>query len=241
MLDKEDESISAAELRLLAEARAAFSAFLNLHFLNLPDGAFVDEIRSAGYKSMLEQFAQDVDVQAEISEGARLMLEFIVGNAGVEAKQLSETLGIDRTRLYRGVSPAYGPPPPYEAEWSGDSVNLPEFLQKLARSYHQDGLAGADDTHDRLDYVGVELAYVEFLAQQEAVQLESGDLAAARQLLERQNLFFQGHLVAWVPKFVEKALEYARTDFYRGHLHMLRGFLLEQGGLLPLLLSDAGE
>jgi len=232
---------SKESLRLLAEARAVLSGFLSLHFLSLPDQAFVRQVRSGDFQSFLEQLARDENIQAEISQGARLMSSFLKERAGSGEAQLSETLGVDRTRLYRGVSPTYGPPPPYEAVWNSDAVKQNEFLQRIARIYQEDGLTPSADIHERLDYLGIELAYIEHLARAEAKKLESGKIRSADKLRERQKMFLHEHLLNWLPKFVEKALLYAGTDFYRGHLLMLRGFVSEQAEILSTIASAAPE
>jgi TorA maturation chaperone TorD len=187
----------------------------------------------------LEKLISDENIHPEISKGAKLMSDFIANSASSDEKQLSETLGVDRTRLYRGVSPTYGPPPPYEAVWSTDPAKQNEFLQRIASMYQQDGLALDPDIHERVDYVGIELAYLEQLARDEAKSLKAKNYKMAGTLLERQKTFLVEHLGNWVPKFVEKALEYVQTDFYRGHLLMLRGFILDQGEILSEVTSTS--
>jgi len=49
------------------------------------------------------------------------------------------------------------------------------------------------------------------------------------------------HLGNWVPGFVAKALTIADTDFYRGHLMMLRGFLSAEEERLQVILEDLSD
>jgi TorA maturation chaperone TorD len=57
----------------------------------------------------------------------------------------------------------------------------------------------------------------------------------AIKLLKAQSAFMQDHLGQWAPYFIDKAMEQVGTDFYRGHLLMLRSFIkTEQEILLEL-------
>jgi TorA maturation chaperone TorD len=162
------------------------------------------------------------------------MSSFLQATRGDTPAVLSEKLGVDRTRTYRGLSPNYSPPPPYEMVWSHKwhEVNL---LTELARIYREHGLGPSTEVVDRLDYAGLELEFIHKLAAQEAAAWDAGQTETAHALLVEQQKFFGEHMQQWVPSFVEKALEYAQTDFYRGHLWMLRGFIAEQVETYPIL------
>lgn len=224
--------ITQEEMQMLATARASFSTFISAYFLNLPDEKFVQQLRSKEFTQTLLNIQVEENLHPDTVEGARLMYQYLVENSHMEPKALSEALGVDRTRLYRGVSPAYGPPPPYEAVWGAGQEKTTALLQEITAIYHQSGLGQSPDANERLDYIGIELAFVEQLAQEEAVAWESGDEPLARDLLARQKAFLLDHLANWVPDFIEKAQDFAKTDFYRGHLLMLRGFIIEQQEIL---------
>lgn len=220
------------ETQVLAKARASFCSFLALEFSHLPDKDFVTKIQSKSVRNFLSKLAEDENVHADIAEGASLMSAFLEANAETPAAELSNILGVDRTRLYRGVSPTYGPPPPYEAVWSPAAPAVNKFLAEISAVYKEDGLALSEDAYERPDYVGVELAFLEALASREMKALKAGEKKKASKLLERQKWFLESHLVNWVPLFIEKAFEFVKTDYYRGHLLMLRGFLLTQAEIL---------
>jgi TorA maturation chaperone TorD len=222
------EELSVEELQMLAEGRATFSSLLSVHFLNIPDKDFVPRLRSREFIAWLEQLACEAGVQLQIAGGASLMHRFLLATQDQPTEQLAQTLGVDRTRLYRGVSPEYGPPPPYEAEWVPVPQGTNALLQEIADLYHAGGLVQAPDSHERLDYIGIQLGYLKQLAAVEAQHWQAGDAVQARQVYSSQKSFFVEHLARWVPDFVEKTLSYAQTDFYRGHLLMLRGFIAEQ-------------
>ena len=225
------------ELAEIARARAALFAFLNMHFMNLPDQNFVNHIRSDNFRSALEDLQSDAD-ESNLKTGAGLMLNHVRASSELNVNDLSNELGVDRTRLYRGISPSYGPPPPYEAVWTKKSPSVTAVLQAIAGIYKEDGMAISPDAKDRLDYVGVELDYLYQLATREAASWDLGDEEKARQLLDRQNIFLHEHLGDWLPAFVDKALPMAQTDFYRGHLIMLRGLVAEEQERLHALVDE---
>jgi TorA maturation chaperone TorD len=219
---------SVNDLAGIARARAAFSSFLNIHFNVLPDEKFVRQMRQKEIISMLQLLPKDASVQEDIAAGAALMGKFLQETRDDKPTELSEKLGVDRTRLYRGVSPTYGPPPPYEMVWSKNWIDV-SLLQALASIYRENGLAPSIEIVDRLDYIGLELEFIHTLAMRETEAREAAKTEKADALLFVQKQFFYEHLVPWVPSFVNKALEDAKTDFYSGHLLMLRGFIGEQG------------
>jgi TorA maturation chaperone TorD len=142
--------------------------------------------------------------------------------------RLSEKLGVDRTRLYRGLSPNYGPPPPYEMVWSKTWQDV-RLLSVLAATYRENDLQPSEDVHERQDYLGVELDFIHILAEREAAAWEAGSTGRAQSLLETQKTFFKEHLQPWVNFFIKSAFEYVKTDFYQGHLLMMRGFMDDLG------------
>lgn len=229
----DDAALNPQELAGAARARAAFYSFLGAHFTTLPDAAFVERMRSEDFTSMLEALVNDESVEADVATGASLMGAYLEKTREDDVPQLAEELGVDRTRLYRGVTPAYGPPPPYETVWTrsraGQDIGI---LQTLAGLYREQGLAPSPDLKERLDYIGVELDFMRELALREAAAWESGKPETAATWVEAQQAFMNEHLGEWAPAFIEKALEWAKTDFYKGHLHMLRGFI--EGELLDL-------
>jgi TorA maturation chaperone TorD len=225
-------SLDPQELSAMAQARAAFSSFLTLHFNILPDEEFVEKMRHSDVISMLEALAKDPTAQGDLSRGAAMMYEFLEATRGDQPAQLSEKLGVDRTRLYRGISPSYGPPPPYEMVWSQTWNDL-RLLQTLARTYRENDLQPSTEIVDRMDYLGLELEFLHALSTREAEAWGACETGKANDLFQAQKQFFNEHLQPWIPFFVEKALEQAKTDFYRGHLIMLRGFICDQKALFP--------
>lgn len=236
MTTNDDSPLEPQELATIAKARAAFYSFLNVHFTSLPDATFVQKIRDAEFTGMLDSLAKDSSVAKEIADGARLMRDFIGQTKSDDVVKLSEKLGVDRTRLYRGVAPNYGPPPPYESVWNGSGQGT-AVLQAIAAIYRQAGLARSPDATERIDYIGVELDYMREMATRQAAAWESGTRDAANQTLKAECAFSTEHL-GWVLPFVDKALEQVETNFYKGHLLMLRQYIAEDQERLQALVEE---
>ena len=235
----ESEALQPLEFAVVARGREFLYGLLKSYFMTLPDAAMVRESRSAGFDTVLNTIIGDEDMNRDIVAGAVLMRTFLANTMETEPSKVAEMLGVDRTRLYRGVSPGYGPKPPYEIEWRGGLSRGTGVLQEIARVYARSGLALSEETRERLDYVGVELDYMQQLAGREATAWEAGQVDAARDALRMQDEFVREHLGAWAPEFVEEARKQAATDLYSGHLLMLRGFLAEEAERLPYLVEPA--
>lgn len=225
------------ELLLAANTRAAFCSLLNAHFITLPDSDFVEHIQSADYILALESLTEDKTRQNDFFTGASLMLGYIRSTFSLDVAELAGMLGVERTRLYRGVTPGYSPPPPFEAVWSTNN-NVSEVLQNLSGAYRIAGMTIVAEAKERLDYIGVQLDFLRQLALREVNDIQVGDEAGARISLERQATFLSEHLGQWLPLFIDKALEIANNDFYRGHLLMLRGFIAYEREQMKLLLLN---
>ncbi len=229
-------TISRAEERLLdlTRARASFYGFVNLHFMELPDERFAASLREAEFISALESLAQSHDVHREIARGVSLMGSYLTATGNCPPRELSQQLGVDRTRLYRGVSPTYGPVPPYEALWIGKNRGS-DVLPEMAGIYQSSGFALQEGIQERLDYIGVQLSYMEQLATREIETREAGRKEEVRAVLTCEKAFLEDHLGKWIPSFVKSALERAQTDFYRGHLYMLQGFIEQEREVMDKL------
>lgn len=232
-----DQELSLIELAALAEERAVYTAFLSLHFVTLVDLPFVTRLRGGELNSALTDLIENETGNADIRAGARLMQEYLENTRDLDLPLLTEQLGVDRTRLYRGVAKGYGPPPPFEMVWS-NKIKDYGALQIIASAYREVGLEPSPDMKERLDYISVEIDFLHELAVREAEAWKSVDIDRAVQLLVLQRDFLATHLGDWAPDFIEKALEFAETDFYRGHLIMLRGFLQSESQRLDLLADS---
>jgi TorA maturation chaperone TorD len=232
-----NDELTATELANIAQARAALCSFLNLHFTTLLDASFVERMGAPEFASVLQTLAVDTTIHDELAAGASLMSEYLWQSKELPLPEVVKTLGVDRTRLYRSVSKGYGPPPPYEMVWNKEASDY-SYLATIAGVYGEAGLSPSPEAKERLDYIGVELDFLAELARREAAAWEDGVTEDARKHLALQHQFMSQHFGVWAPSFIQKALLFAETDFYKGHLVMLRGFIDQQQEELGSLLSE---
>jgi len=209
------------------KARASFYAFLNVHFIELPDETFTGILRSEEFLRVLRHLKRSREVHPEIAQGASLMRAYLSSTRALDDREIANRLGVDRTRLYRGVPAPHGPAPPYEALWIGAGEES-RVLQEMARIYAQSGFALNAGFRERLDYIGIELHYLERLVVNEISAREAQDEKLVQEAVDHERNFLRNHLGKWVPSFVSSALGHAQTDFYKGHLQMLEGFVEQE-------------
>ncbi len=236
MPDQSDAELTQRDMAEIAQARADFYSFLNLHFSTIPDVGFVQKLYDGEVLAALQALVQDDQVEPGISEGASLMVRFLEDHRVLDEAKLSEILGVDRTRLYRGVAQGYGPPPPYEMVWSKTFKGF-EALQAVAGKYRESGLEPSEDAKERVDYIGLEMEFMRELALREASAWEAGDEETAQAQLTAQYEFLNQHLGSWAPLFIAKALAVSETDFYRGHMKMVDAYLSAQKEQLDQLVG----
>jgi TorA maturation chaperone TorD len=139
--------------------------------------------------------------------------------AGQADEQVEQELAVDWTRLFRGLRPGYGPPPPYEGVYlGGDGL---QAIQAVARFYHSHGLGPADGAGNRPDYIGLELDFLRHACEQQAGALEKGETGEAEKWQEVEESFLEEHTGKWIGAYCERAIAEARTDFYRGTLRLM--------------------
>lgn len=140
-------------------------------------------------------------------------------NQGNDKENLYELLGVEWTKLFRGIKPGYGPPPPKESSYKLLNKN------SLIDEYAHFGLEISPSIHEEADYLGVELDFLSQVINREKLCWELGLEEEAYQLMNTEHLFLINHLWSWVPKYCVEALPFASHDFGEGIIYLTRGFL----------------
>jgi len=210
-----------------AREEAGMYGFLAALVNQSPDASLVKRLRDIGVATLLEDC---VDLEPTARQGLREIDDYVAQTLGDPEDEMATALAVDWTRLFRGIRPGYGPPPPYEALYRQDITNPLELLQVIMAWYGHYDLAAAPDQLNRPDYLGLELGFLSHLAEIEARSWEQGDQAAAQELRRQSDRFYVEHLSRWVPAFCQAALPHCQTGFYRGLIHLTQGILC-----LPLM------
>jgi putative dimethyl sulfoxide reductase chaperone len=201
--------MSKEELTQLALRISQYDIFASF-FLQLPDADLVQKVR---------EFDK---IEAEnLDEGTVLMRKYAASCKDKNDESLLQELAVDRTWLVRGTS-QQGPRPPHESIYT--EVEIVDCLSALNRAYHKAGVEMSPYSHERLDYLGVELAFISELCRKEAVALEKDEKSAAEWHTAGRE-FFEQHAGNFAFQFAEEMLKFARTDFYRGFAMLLRDFM----------------
>lgn len=110
---------------------------------------------------------------------------------------------------------------------------------EVIRRYRNEGLSGSADTRELPDHVAVELEFMSYLVFKEIKALETPDLRAADEAIEKQERFSCEILRRWIPPFCERIKENTENGFYTALAHCASTFIVNSS---PADLRDvAGE
>lgn len=216
-----------SELAESARTRAGMYSFLANLFNQRPDLELVRRLREMGPEGMRIGAGQG-EVSQEVEEGLREMASFINAIQGQPEEQVEQDLAVDWTRLFRGVSPSYGPPPPYEGVYIEGAASPSDVLQAIMQTYHKFSVDVDKKAANRPDYIGIELDFLRYLNESEADAWQEGDEEKAFDFQGAQRAFLSRHLGRWVEKFCDRAMEEAKTGFYRSFIRLTKGVLNEE-------------
>ncbi|WP_302962360.1 molecular chaperone [uncultured Adlercreutzia sp.] len=187
------------------------------HVLNnpipVPGSAFVRNAAAA----IPELFAMENDDSPAIAHLRRFLDD---AGAAEHLETMQQKLAVDRTALFRGVSET-GVRPPYEEFYRSKGEGTMSDMNRLMR---EAAVAPSESNHERVDYLGNELALAAYLYRQARTAAAAGDRERAETLADR---LMHGHLACWAPRYCDAALPYAQTEFFRGFLMAMGEFFEE--------------
>jgi TorA maturation chaperone TorD len=214
------------QLDAAAGLRAGTYGFLANMFNQRPDMAFVRRLRMLGTEAF--SISTKGEMTQDVSRGLLEMGSFVESTMNDSEQHVQETLAVDWTRLFRGVSPNYGPPPPYEGVYIEGAENPSDILQNIMQIYHEHAVDVDGKADNRPDYIGIELDFLRHLSERECEAREEGEHEAAQKYQEAGRNFLLNHVGRWACKFCELAMREAKTDFYCGFLRLTKGVLNEE-------------
>ncbi|MCJ7568433.1 MAG: molecular chaperone TorD family protein [Anaerolineales bacterium] len=210
-----------------ARTRAGMYGFLAALFNQRPEVDLVRRLRTVGIDSFVTM-TEEEGMNDDVSQGLKEIAQFVESTLDQPEEEVEQALAVDWTRLFRGVSPNYGPTPPYEGLYAEGNRDQIEVLQSINQIYHEEGATIGEENPNRPDYIGLELGFMCFLAEQEAEAWEEGEEERANAYYEKAMKFVNEHLGLWASKFIDLAIEQARTDFYKGLLRLTKGVIAEE-------------
>lgn len=212
-----------------ARERSTTYGFLAWLFLDTPDVAFVARMSDTRVLPSGPSWPAGERADPGALGGLEAMRDYLAGEINRPAEEVCAELAVQRTRLFRGVAPGYGPRPPYESVYRrSDSRAQSDVLLQVHGFYREAGAQLPADRSERLDYLGLELDLMRFLSWEEGRSWEEGEEAEATRLRDIQRRFLAHHLLAWVPAYCEAILGEPDVPFYHGVARLLSGFLAEE-------------
>lgn len=115
-----------------------------------------------------------------------------------------------------------------------------ETLQ-IRKLYLKHNLISKQYNKEADDHLGLELDYMNYLSQLAFDLMEKKEIKKVEEVLLDQNYFLKNHLLNWTPKFSKKVIKHAETDFYKGMVKILNGFLLIDRFCLEEILTKIKE
>lgn len=211
---------------LEARNRAGVYGFLATLLNQGPDTTLVRHLRKTGGE-FIASLADEASLTGSVAQGFRDMARYVDENREKPVAAVQQDLAVDWTRVFRGLSPAYSPLPPYEASFTSNGGNEIEIIQEINETYRAHGLSIKDGCNDRPDYIGLELSFLQHLAEEEAKAWEAGDVELAEKHHRTAHAFVQKHPGVWINTFIAPALRFAKTGFYHGFLELCGGVVAE--------------
>lgn len=208
------------DMSQIAEARSRVYELLASVCNTLPNTDFVtmlmnQDVRSLFTSATVNCASSDLQ-QKELEQGIQALELFRKQAGEANRDELITRLGVDRTRLYRGLKRGYGPPPPYESVYQGSHTVMAGSALQVKRVYSDRGYRPPPIGNEPPDYVGIELDFLRFLCCEEAAAWRSRDKDKAQDYINTEYDFINNHVGSWVPRFCDEVLTHAREDFYRG-------------------------
>lgn len=223
------------ELNKLAESRARAYGFLSSIYNQIPSVDFVKKVLDEAFLSLLSSLAT-AEALEEIKEGLNIVKGFVEKARREPLEDVHLEISVERTRLFRGISHDYGPPPPYESVYREGRV-MGKVTTEVVKSYAEAGLSLSEDHKDPSDSIGIELEFMRYLCEKEAGSWRGKDKKNALKYLQSEKRFLEEHVTTWVPQFCQKVLEKAKLDFYKGMAKITRGFIESDHQLVNSLFS----
>lgn len=210
----------------ISQARANMFGLLAAFLNHRPDIDFLNRLRAAGIHQFIELLTE-ADSTSKIQSGLQKLGAYLEDTLEKDESKLTDELGVDWTRLFRGLRPGYGPKPPYAYLYQKTRQSELEYLRKISSLYAQYSAEIEPAQSNRPDYLGLQLAFLSFLNQQASLAYQQENQAQANQLENAADLFFKQELAPWAISFCEEAKLHAQTAFYQGYLEILQGQIQE--------------
>ena len=160
----------------------------------------------------------------DVVNGAGKIKKWLVDEFLPNPDEAFERLNIDYTRLL--VGPGKPLAPPWESVYFNQQGLLFQEETIDVRNWYKRFNLEVEKLHNEPDdHIGLEFAFLGYLAALALTALEREEEAECDDILLMQRSFLLEHPAKWVPLWCEKMIEHAKTGFYQGVGLLVRGGL----------------
>jgi len=202
-------------------ARAAVYGLLALAYHGPPDAALVSRIDSCA----------KIAVEAGLARIGRMLAELPL----LAREEPAERTRQDFHDLFMVPGPSYVAPyesvyrdAPIEARGRLSPRTFGPSTQAVTAFYGRVGLQVSQTYTELPDYVGLELACMEYLCIREAQYLEARSYEAAARARALECSFLREHLSVWLPSLEARIREKAKTAYFRALASLTTAWVREE-------------
>lgn len=167
--------------------------------------------------------------QSDAETGLGLLRDF----CGSWREDQLESLQNDFHKLF--IGPAQPLATPWESVYlSPDHLLFGVQTVQVRRLYERFGMSVPNPQSEPVDHFGLELQFVAHLCAI-GVEAEDKNRPDIRDVVIAEiRTFLNEHLLKWAPAFIQKVIENADSDYYRGAAHLALGCLTYTNEVLAL-------
>jgi TorA maturation chaperone TorD len=199
--------------------------FLSKVFYERPASAFINHLATEDLFVDWPLSAGDEETQA----GLHLLKDFCAGWAEAGLPDLNW----DYNCLFAG--PGHLLAPPWESVYlSKEHLVFEAQTLEVRQTYRRFGLQAPKLHKEPDDHLGLELAFMVHLCSLGLAAIENGQPEMFQETLQAQREFMAEHLLKWAPDCLQRVIEHANTDYYRGVAYLTLGCLSETVKVLGL-------
>lgn len=133
-----------------------------------------------------------------------------------------DVLLVDHRDLFEG--PDHVLACPYESVYLSDEhLTFEQQTLGVRTFYNRFGVEAPSIGKEPDDHIGLELSFISHLCVLGLDAIEASDADAETAMIASIGDFLEQHLLLWVDDCLDRVVEHATTDFYRGLGHLTRG------------------
>ncbi len=214
------------DVQELATARARLYQLLASVYARPPAPDFLKFL--AGWAaSQTEAEGSSPMLSEQMKHGLTTLDDFFKNLGERSWEQLGQAASIEFTRLFRGVTQHYSPPPPYESVYREEGGRV---FGELTVDVHQEYRRFGFDLTTGLeneppDHISFELEFMHLLCRQEAEAWERDDEDEALRLCHAERDFLTEHLLAWLPGFCNVVREHDQLRLFSPLADLTEGWV----------------